>query len=286
MVSETLSPDMVGHAFEPLTISWNAKDAMLYALGVGAKPADELDFLYEGPRGSGGPLVLPTYAVIPAMRAMGNLRHVVQLKLQRLLHGEQGIELLRPLPAKTEIILESQVSEVWDKGKSGVIGVTAQGSDADGPLFRSHSTLFYIGGGGFGGEAGPSTKDKNQSPDRAPDLVVAYQTQPEQGALYRLSGDRVALHIDPEFAKKAGYEKPFMHGLCTYGFVGRAILHGLCGGDPARFKSMTGRFAGTAQFEDQIITKFWHDGPGVAVCQVEDQNGNVVLSQARATYES
>ncbi len=280
MASDVLSPNLVGHEFNPLTISWNSKDAMLYALGVGAKPAEELDFVYEGR----GPLVLPTYAVIPAMRAMGNLRQVVNLKIQRLLHGEQGIELLRPLPAKTEITLESRVSEVWDKGKSGVIGVAALARDAEGPLFRSHSTLFYIGGGGFGGEPGPSTKGKNLPPDREPDLVVDHATQPEQGALYRLSGDRVALHIDPDFAQKAGYDKPFMHGLCTYGFVGRAILHGLCGGDPARFKSMTGRFADTVQFEDHIITKFWHDGPGAAILQVETQAGNVVLSQARATY--
>ncbi|HJM91552.1 MAG: MaoC/PaaZ C-terminal domain-containing protein [Alphaproteobacteria bacterium] len=285
MVGDTLSLDMVGHKFDPLTISWNAKDVMLYALGVGAKPADELDFVYEGSdRESGGPLVLPTYAVIPATRAMGNLRHVVKLKIQRLLHGEQGIELLRPLPVKTEITLESKVSEVWDKGKSGVIGVSALASDADGPLFKSYSTLFYIGGGGFGGEPGPSTKDKNQPPEREPDLIIDYATQPEQGAIYRLSGDRVALHIDPEFARKAGYDKPFMHGLCTYGFVGRAILHGLCGGDPARFKSMTGRFADTVQFEDHIVTKFWNDGPGAAIIQVEDQNGGVVLSQARATF--
>ncbi len=286
MVSDTLSPTMVGHQFEPLTISWNAKDTMLYALGVGAKPADELDFVYEGQRDDERPKVLPTYAVIPAMRAMGNLRHVVKLDVRRLLHGEQGIELLRPLPAKTEITLASQVSEVWDKGKSGVIGVTAQASDPDGPLFNSHSTLFYIGGGGFGGEPGPSTKDKNAPPDRDPDLVVDYVTQAEQGAIYRLSGDRVALHIDPEFAKKAGYEKPFMHGLCTYGFIGRAILHGLCGGDPARFRSMTGRFADIVQFEDHIVTKFWHTGAGSAVVQAEDQNGNVVLSQAQASFEA
>jgi acyl dehydratase len=285
VVTDTLSPEMVGHAFAPITISWRAKDTMLYALGVGAKPGDELDFLYEGQRGL-GPRVLPTYAVIPAMRAMGNIRQLVNLKLQRLLHGEQGFELLRPLPSETEITLESQVSEVWDKGKAGVIGVTALATDKDGPLFKSHSTLFYIGGGGFGGEPGPSTKEKNRPPERSPDLIIDYATQPEQGALYRLSGDRVALHIDPEFARNAGYDKPFMHGLCTYGFVGRAILNGLCDGDPARFISMTGRFADTVQFEDHIITKFWRSGMGEAILQAEDQNGNVVLSQARATYRS
>ncbi len=280
MVQETLSTDLIGVEFEPINISWNEKDTMLYALGVGAKPAEELDFLYEGR----GPLVLPTYAVIPGMRALGNIGQAVKLKIQRLLHGEQGVELLRPLPASAEITLKSRISEVWDKGKAGVIGVTAEGSDADGPLFRTHATLFYIGGGGFGGESGPSTKDKNIPPAREPDFVVEHQTQEEQGALYRLSGDRVALHIDPAFAQKAGYDQPFMHGLCTYGFVGRAILSGLCGGDPARFKSISGRFAERVQFEEKIITKMWITSPGEAVVQAENQDGVVVLSQASATF--
>jgi acyl dehydratase len=280
MVAETLSPDLVGTKFEPVEISWTQKDTMLYALGVGSKPADELEFVYEGK----GPLVLPTYAVIPGMRALGNIRQAVKLKLQRLLHGEQGIELLRPLPANADIVLHSEISEVWDKGKAGVIAVTATAEDSEGPLFKSHSSLFYIGGGGFGGEPGPSTKDRNAPPDRAPDSVVEYPTLPEQGAIYRLSGDLVPLHIDPEFAQAAGYDKPFMHGLCTYGFVGRAALASLCEGDPARFKSMTGRFAERVQFADTIVTKIWYTGEGEAILQAEDQNGAIVLSQAKVTY--
>jgi acyl dehydratase len=144
--------------------------------------------------------------------------------------------------------------------------------------------LFYIGGGGFGGESGPSTADRNRPPEGEPDYVVEYVTQPEQGAIYRLSGDRVPLHIDPEFAQKAGYDKPFMHGLCTYGFVGRAALHSLCGGDARRFKSMSGRFSERVQFCDHIITKIWKVAPGAAIVQAETQGGSVVLSQARVTY--
>jgi len=280
MVAETLSPDLVGTKFEPVEISWTQKDTMLYALGVGSKPADELEFIYEGK----GPLVLPTYAVIPGMRALGNIRQAVKLKLQRLLHGEQGIELFRPLPPNADIVLHSEISEVWDKGKAGVIAVTATAEDVDGPLFRSHSSLFYIGGGGFGGEPGPSTRDKNVPPDRQPDIVMEYPTLLEQGAIYRLSGDLVPLHIDPDFAKAAGYDKPFMHGLCTYGFVGRAALACLCNGDPERFKSMTGRFAERVQFTDTIVTKIWESGQGEAIVQAENQNGSVVLSQAKVTY--
>ncbi len=281
MVRESLSSDLIGIEFDPIKLSWNEKDTMLYALGVGAKPKDDLNFLYEGK----GPWVLPTYALIPGMRAMGNITRAVKLKVQRLLHGEQSVELIRPLPARADITLTSHISEVWDKGKAGVIGISAEASDEDGLLFKTHSTLFYLGGGGFGGESGPSTRHKNTPPEREPDIVIDYQTQEEQGALYRLSGDRVALHIDPEFAQKAGYDRPFMHGLCTYGMVGRAVLAGLCDGNPIRFKSMTGRFAERVQFEDKIITKIWIISSGKAIIQAENQNGVVVLSQGAASFD-
>lgn len=280
MAAEQLTPDLIGTRFESETVSWNPKDILLYSLGVGCKPSTELDFLYEGR----GPKVLPTYAVIPGMRAMGNIGKVIKLELMRLLHGEQSFELFRPLPATAELTMDSSITELWDKGKAAVIGVTSDFSDDDGPVFRTHATLFYLGGGGFGGEPGPSTKDKNRPPPREPDFVVDYATTEEQGALYRLSGDRVPLHIDPDFAGKAGYKKPFMHGLCTYGFVGRAALHSLCGGDPANFRSMHGRFSERVEFEDHIVTKIWVIEPGEAILQAETQNGAVTLSQGRVRY--
>lgn len=280
MTEQTLDASLIGIEFEPRQISWRTNDVMLYALGVGSKPAAELDFLYEGR----GPKVLPTYAVIPGMRAMGNIGKVIKLDVARMLHGEQGVELHRPLPAEAELTMRSYISEIWDKGKAAVIGVRADFSDDAGLVFSTHSTLFYLGGGGFGGEPGPSTKDLNQPPDAAPDLVVAYLTHEEQGALYRLSGDRVPLHIDPDFARKAGYDQPFMHGLCTFGFVGRAVLHGLCGGDPERFVSFAGRFAERVEFGDEIQTRIWHTAPGEAVLQAATQDGKVALSQARATF--
>jgi acyl dehydratase len=280
VVAETLSPDLVGTRFESKTVRWEEKDVLLYALGVGCRPATELDFLYEGH----GPKVLPTYAVIPGMRAMGNIQKVVKLNVARLLHGEQAIELVRPLPPSAEVVMESEIAEVWDKGKAAVIGVKAEFSDADGPIFRTHSTLFVIGGGGFGGDPGLNTRDKNRPPEREPDCTIEYITREDQGALYRLSGDRVPLHIDPDFARKAGYEKPFMHGLCTYGFVGRALLNGLCDGDPARFVSMEGRFSERVEFGETIVTKIWKTEPGRAIVQAETGGGSVTLSQASAAY--
>ncbi len=281
MVAEVLSQDMVGVEFDPVEVNWDEKDVMLYALGVGCKPSAELDFLYEGR----GPSVLPTFAVIPGMRAMGSINKVVKLPVARLLHGEQAIQLHRPIPAKGKFTMRSRISEVWDKGKAGVLGVTADFDDKDGLVFSTRATLFWIGGGGFGGEKGPSTSDQNPPPGRDPDHVVSYQTTEEQGAIYRLSGDRVALHIDPEFAKVAGYAKPFMHGLCTYGFAGRAILHTLCNSNPERFKGMNGRFADRVEFEDEIVVKIWDECSGNAIVQAVNQEGKVVLSQATAEYQ-
>jgi acyl dehydratase len=281
MIPKSLSADLVGTEFEPEKISWTRKDVMLYALGVGSKPETELDFLYE----RRGPKVLPTYAVIPGMRAMGNIGKAIKLDIARMLHGEQSFEIHRPLPAEAELQMTSRISEVWDKGKAAVIGIEADFSDSDGTVFTTRSTLFYIGAGGFGGEPGPSTRTLNRPPERDPDLTVRDVTREEQGALYRLSGDRVALHIDPAFAQKAGYERPFMHGLCTFGFVGRAVLQALCGGEPDRLVSMSGRFSERVEFGDEIETRIWRVGTGEAVVQAVTQNGNVVLSQARATFK-
>lgn len=282
MIAKTLSPELVGTEFEPCNVSWTRKDVMLYALGVGSKPGSELDFLYE----RRGPKVLPTYAVIPGMQALSNIGKAVELDVARLLHGEQGIEIHRPLPPEAELVMTSRISEVWDKGKAAVIGIEADFSDDEGLVFSTRSTLFYLGAGGFGGESGPSTRTLNLPPEREPDLTVSFITQEEQGALYRLSGDRVALHIDPAFARKAGYEKPFMHGLCTFGFVGRAALQGLCDGDPERFLSINGRFSERVEFGDEIQTRIWHTAPGEAVLQAVTQDGKVVLSQAKTTFKT
>ena len=281
-MSKPISSDLVGMTFEPVPFSWDSKDVMLYAVGVGAKPVGELEFVFEGK----GPKVLPTYAVIPGMFSMGGLVSNVDINLAMLLHGEQAITLHREIPPEGKVRVTGRISEVWDKGKAAVIGSEGIVEDDQGPLFTNKATLFIRGAGGFGGERGPATTGVNVPPDRQPDHVIEDVTRPEQAAIYRLSGDRNPIHIDPDFAKMAGFEQPFMHGLCTYGFVGRAILRALCAGDPARFRSFSARFADQVYFGDTIITKIWVVAGGEAIVQAETQKGNVVLSQARATYRA
>jgi acyl dehydratase len=271
---EKISSALAGRTFEPMEYEWNSKDTMLYALGVGSKPADELEYVYEAK----GPKVLPTFTVVPGMLSMGGLVQNVEINLMMLLHGE--------LPSEAKVKVTGKVSAVWDKGKAAVIESQGIIEDQKGLLATTTATLFIRGAGGFGGERGPSTAGVNAPPERKPDHVITDHVQPEQGAIYRLSGDRNPIHIDPEFAKMSGFEAPFLHGLCTYGIVGRAILKALCGGDPARFVSFQARFADQVFYGDDIVTKLWVTGEGEAIVQAETQKGNVVLSQAKATFKA
>ncbi len=274
-----ISPDLVGIKGDPSTYSWDAKDAMLYACGVGARPYDDLDFLFEGK----GPKVLPTFAVIGGMAGMGVMGQLEGINPMLILHGSQAITLHREIPSSGKVTLQGELTELWDKGSAAVIGITTTATDDNGPLFSATANIFARGSGGFGGERGPSTKGVNAPPERAPDHTVSDDTRLEQAAIYRLSGDRNPLHIDPEFAKVGGFDTPILHGLCTYGFVGRAILKTLCGNDPARFKSFEARFSDVVYPGDTIITKLWVDGKE-AIVQAETQKGNVVLSGAKATF--
>jgi acyl dehydratase len=277
-----IASDLVGMKFEPAPFEWTSKDVMLYALGVGCKPDKDLEYVYEAK----GPKVLPTWAVIPGMLSMGGLVTNVEMNLAMLLHGEQGIHLKRELPPEASVKVTGKINAVWDKGKAAVIETEGVIEDEKGEIGSTTATLFIRGAGGFGGERGPSTQGVNAPPDRKPDHVVKDHVQPEQGAIYRLSGDRNPIHIDPEFAKMSGFEAPFLHGLCTYGIVGRAILKAVCGGDPARFVSFQARFADQVFYGDDIVTKLWLTGEGEAIVQAETQKGNVVLSQAKATFKA
>ena len=156
-------------------------------------------------------------------------------------------------------------------------------ADSGEPLFTNRSSLFLRGEGGFGGDRGPSTS-RTAAPDRAPDLSVTYQTRPDQALLYRLNGDRNPLHSDPAFAARGGFPKPILHGLCTYGFTGRGLLHLLCEGDPARFHGMEARFTSPVMPGEALTIDVWRTGDGEAAFRTTASDGRVVLDGGLCTY--
>ena len=271
-----INPDAVGAEGGPVERSWDARQCMLYALGVGCG-LDELQFDTEKNQ-----QVLPTFAVIigGGGAPMGDIG---EFNPAMLVHGEQAIELLRPIPSSGKLRSRGKIAAVWDKGSGAVVETESESVDVESgePLLRTRSSMFIRGEGGFGGERGPSAE--KFEPGRAPDQEISYTTRGDQALIYRLSGDMNPLHSDPDFAKMGGFDKPILHGLCTYGFTGRALLHGLCGSDPSRFKSMAGRFSQPVIPGETLTVRMWVNG-GDARFQTVNQNGEVVLDQGRFTF--
>ena len=278
----TLNHSLVGVPGEPAERSWDSKDALLYAVGVGAglgDPLQELEFTTENSEGI-EQQVLPTYAVLIAQgRTSGSLG---DFDRAMLVHAEQAIELHRPLPVAGTVRTTSTVTGIYDKG-SGALVVTenvAVDAATGEPLATTRSSAFIRGEAGFGGERG--TDAGWERPDREPDHQVTYQTRPEQALVYRLSGDRNPLHVDPKFAARGGFDRPILHGLCTYGVTGRALLHVLCDSDPARFRSMSGRFSRPVWPGESLTISVWRqDGSDTALFQTTKDDGTVVIDRGR-----
>ncbi len=257
-----LNPDAVGSKSEPFEASWTSKDALLYAVGIGAG-RDELAFTTENSKGI-DQLVFPTFPVVIGMGRGMSLGNIGTFNPAMLVHGQQAITLHRLIPVEGTATITGEITGMYDKGKAAVV-VTASTAEMDGePLFTTTSSIFLRGEGGWGGERGPSGP-KNVPPERDADHVVTYQTSPDQAYVYRLSGDRNPLHSDPSFAAMGGFDRPILHGLCSYGFTGRALLHTLCGSDPARFHHVEGRFAAPVMPGDALTIRMWTIGDGESV---------------------
>ncbi|MBS1838963.1 MAG: MaoC family dehydratase N-terminal domain-containing protein, partial [Actinobacteria bacterium] len=241
-----INPEAIGTRSEPTESSWRSKDGLLYAVGVGAgqDPLDrrELPFVTENSIDL-DQRILPTM-VVTLPNVSGAFGAIGSFNPAMLVHGEERIVLHRELPVEGTVSTVAEITAIWDKGKGAVIEVTSVSTlvgDSE-PLFEVVMSAFIRGEGGWGGDRGPSGP-RNEVPDRDPDAVLVGATRPEQALIYRLSGDRNPLHSDPGFAALAGFDRPILHGLCTYGFTGRLLLHELCGSDPARLRSMEGRFS-------------------------------------------
>lgn len=259
-------------------IAWDHKDIQLYHLGLGAgRPAtdpDELRYTLESKLH-----VLPSFATVAGagMAMLGGLGAPgIEVNLAAVLHGGHSIELHRPIPVKGSATSRSKVAAVYDKGKAAVIVLRSEVADADGPLWTSDAQIFVRGEGGFGGERGPS--ERMGLPEREPDRTEERLIREEQALLYRLSGDWNPLHADPEFAKLAGFDRPILHGLCSYGMTLKAVVDTVLGGDVSRVRSYRTRFAGIVFPGETLRIRMWQE-PGrvqVAVSAVERDDAPVL----------
>jgi acyl dehydratase len=290
-----LDHSVVGQRSEPEHRSWDSKDALLYAVGVGAglgDPLQELQFTTENSEGI-EQQVLPTFGVLLAQprtrRDLGDFDRAL------LVHAQQSVELHRPLPVAGTLSVTSTVTGIYDKGSGALVVTENVGADPESgePLVTARGSTFIRGEGGFGGPRG--TEPAWERPDRAPDYQVVRETRPEQALLYRLSGDRNPLHADPKFAARGGFGRPILHGLCTYGVTGRALLGALCDGDPARFASMSGRFSRPVLPGEPLTVSIWLDRDGgngsaqaaraqAALFQTAKADGTVVIDRGRMEF--
>jgi acyl dehydratase len=254
-----LNPDAVGSTGPENHITWTSKDSLLYALGVGAGQTDptglELEFTTENTKDT-PQRALPTQAVV---LGGGGGVDFGDFNLAALLHGEQHVTVHQTIPPEGSAVGRGRVAGMYDKGKAALVVLETEVHDLDGaPLWTTRSGLFISGEGGWGGDRGPSSDWA--LPERDADIVHGFDTRPDQALLYRLNGDRNPLHSDPSFSALAGFETPILHGLCTYGVTGRALLHALCDGDPERFGSMGGRFKSPVIPGERLDVHMWDIG--------------------------
>lgn len=261
--SEFVDLDQALHyQFKPFTFSYGKERVMHYALAVGAgsEPTDptDLQFVYELNRS--GFKVLPTMATIFPFKAIGQIVTVpgLTINFMNLLHGEHYLAVKRPLPVEGTIHNSAHVSQIYDKGSGALVVIDMHSTNEDGEeIAFSQASLFIRGLGGFGGERGPSGRI-NIPPEGEPDAVFREKTSKNQALHYRIaSGDLNPLHADPEIAAMVGFERPILHGLCTFGFAGRAVLKQFAGNDPERFKSIKARFAKHVFPGESLLTEMW-----------------------------
>ena len=264
--------------------TYGPKDCILYALGIGLGQdplnADERAFVYEK-----NLKVLPTFAVMQGYAAYWLSRPEIGVTWAKVVHGEQGLKLHAPVAPQGTVIGRTRILDVLDKGAGRgalVYSERAISDKASGRLLATLTqTTFCRGDGGFGGPK-RDTPPPHALPNLAPDGVCDLPTRPEMALIYRLSGDVNALHVDPEFAKAAGFPRPVLHGLATFGVAGHALLKAVCGYDEARLTAMAGRFSAPVFPGETIRTEFWRDGGVISFRARVKERDVIAIDHGRA----
>ncbi|MGE4218865.1 MAG: MaoC/PaaZ C-terminal domain-containing protein [Alphaproteobacteria bacterium] len=259
-------------------------DTILYALGVGVgddpMDAGQLRYVYEQ-----GLVALPTLSTMMGYPGFWLQNPDTGIDWVQTLHAEMGFTIHQPLPVAGEIVGRNRVVSVWDKGDKGAI-INVERTLAEKHSGKPIATLLHVtfarGAGNFGGERGPSVAAVKM-PERAPDLTCTLKTLPQAALIYRLCGDMNPLHADPKIAQQAGFDRPILHGLCTYGVVGHAILRAACGYDATRFKAMHARFTTPVYPGETLETEMWRDGQTLLFRTRVKERGVIAVDSGRAT---
>ena len=279
----TINPGaVVGKSLPPIEAEWASVDVILYhlALGAGNPPtsSSELAYTYESDL-----KVLPSFAVVSALESLSGLFSIPGLEINpaTILHGEQSLSVSKPLPIEARVTHQPRIAAIYDKGKGALIDLETETREkANGELLAvSRWGIFARGAGGFGGDPGP--KAGAPQPEDPSDLEFTITTLPQQALLYRLTGDKNPLHADPQFAAAVGFERPILHGLCTYGMVLKGLVDHALEGKVDAISDYSARFAGVLYPGETITVRVWKGEDGVSFAARCAQRNESVLTHGR-----
>jgi acyl dehydratase len=278
-----MDESLVGLTSEPLEVSWTSDDAIRYALGIGLG-RDDLSFTTENTEGVTLRTV-PTFGLV-----LGDYGATVMSALgvdpAAVVHGAEEFTLHNSIPTMGLLTTTTTLTGIFDKVSGALVTLETQAvlAGEGQPLFTKATSAFIRGYGGWGGDRGPSTR--SEPPSRDPEYVVRLSTCESQALLYRLSGDRNPLHSDPAFARRAGFDRPILHGLCTFGMTAAALLRTCCDNYSSRFVSIAGRFVSPVFPGDDILVRIWPHGPGTAHFRTEVPDREAVIDSGHFSFRN